>query len=386
MTERTRPLSAQADRLIRDFHTRADLSDGDARVLRHAISSSRTLARQIDEAITSRVLERIALLEQGVHAVGEYHSHLKTIKLSSSALSRPGMTAFIMGHETQHALNSRSIARVYRAFHGDVRRAALTTHDYTSAVENLIKATRWDESSASLAGWNALVDHARNMHSNLWLGQLVRAMPSEMLTDFIDDTRAVPAIHSDLTVNADLTIDPSAENLESIARRYFDKPAVQTGIGGRGTSDYANYYAAWAVGQAARVHAAVAPGQPMRIDLASLGLSRKLMEESGIDLAGMRQQTYVDESTHPPSREAFHHTIGTFTYVPPAALTENRPNPAREAAQLAATGFALPATEAIRGPTLCGSSSTTQHAAYPVVRRRPSPTAARRPHSERPIP
>lgn len=59
----------------------------------------------------------------------------------------------------------------------------------------------------------------------------------------------------------------SSVNVEAVARKYFDKPALQTGLGGRGTSDYANDYTAWAIGQAARVHAAVSPGRPMRIDL-----------------------------------------------------------------------------------------------------------------------
>lgn len=374
MTSHVGSLSRQAEELIREFQENGDTSDRDVRSLRIAIGSSRTLSRQIDQAVDSAALRRIVLLGPG-NAVGEYHALRRTIKLSRSILARPAETAFTLGHETQHALNSRATLRANQAFHQETRRDAITTQDYTTAIQRLIAANRQDEASANLAGWNALVDHSRGVREKVWIGRILRSVSPRTLADIVDETAHDPKVHSEFIVNRDLTIDLSPDNIEAMAQRFFDKDARLTQLGGRGTADYANYYAAWAVGQAAVVHAALSPGQPMRIDLDRLGLSRKLMEESGIDLAGIGQQTYIDLSTRPPTRDAFHHTIGTFSYVPPkAALEDPLPNPTRDAARLAAISFALPATEALRAPILCGSS-ISQHGGARSVRRRPSLTA-----------
>lgn len=385
MNSRSHRLSPQGEQLIHRFREHFTASDPYIRTLQFTIGSSEVLSEQLDQAVRSGTLRRIDLLDH-TNAVGEYHATLKTIKLSASILTSPGMIAFILGHEAQHALNSCATADASRAFYQDVRRAAATTQDYTMAAENLIKASRWDEATANLGGWNALVDHARGVHRRLWIGRVLRKVPRGTLTDFIDDRGSDAFVHPEFETNPDLSIDMSPQNIEAMAQRFFDKDPEVTGIGGGGTSDYANYYAAWAVGQAAKVHTVVSPRQPMRIDLASLGLSRKLMEESGIDLAGSRQQTYIDASTHPPTRDAFHHTIGTFSYVPPTtAPVVPAQDPTSEAARLAAIGFAFPPTDATRAPTVCGSSSFRRPAPA-GVRRRPRLATVPSWHPELPAP
>lgn len=385
MNDRDRRLSFRVERLLERFVNEPDATAEHGQILRGVICSSPSLAAQIDAALSSGSLRHLRPLGPGDHASGAYHAEHRMIQVEPDILSVPGLAAFILGHEVQHAINRPASMRAARRFHANVWRAAITTKDYTQVIDDLIQAGRWDEASANIAGWNALVDHVRSYRRRPRLTDIVAAAPWPA-SDFVlgrgRRTRFFPSI----SANIDFTIPMSSANIEAVARKYFDKPAVQLALGGGGTADYANYYAAWAVGQAARVHAAVVPDQPMRIDLARLGLSRKLMEESGIDLAGIQQQTYIDASTQPPTRDAFHHTIGTYTYVSPPALPDDRPqNPAREAARLAATGFALPATEAIPAPTLCGSSISGSAAALGVRRRRRF-AALPSPHAERPTP
>jgi len=188
----------------------------------------------------------------------------------------------------------------------------------------------------------------RSTRRQLRLSDITHAV-GPIATDFVlgrgRRARYIPSI----SANADLTVPITPGNIEAIARKYFDKSPDGSRLGVRATSDYANYYGAWAIGVIAPSHHSSAPDQPMRIDLASLGLIRRIMEENGIDLHGLRQQAYVDASTQPPTSGLFHHSVGTFCYVPPSPIPLNRQ--VADVIRLASLGFPKPPTTAIRLPT-----------------------------------
>lgn len=354
MHDREYELSFRVERLIDDFGRRQGGSVKFADAIRIVIGKSHTLAKQIDAAVSKGLLERLELLPPGSTAIGEYHADGRFIRLGSDVESEPGTAAFVLGHETQHALNSPLTSRVIRRFHQEVAHTAATTRDYTMAVQTLIRSCRWDESSSTLAGLNALVGYVRGTRPEAQLSDVFDAAPSAAADYIIDQDRSARYIPS-LKANDDLTIPITLDNIEAVAREYFDKSPEDTRLGARRTSDYANYYGAWTVGAIAASHNRKVPGQPMRIDLASLGLIRRIMEENGIELYGVRQQAYVDASTQPPTHDFFHHTIGTFRYVPPTPTGHQlKPglNPAAlEVARLASLGFARPATQARQLPS-----------------------------------
>lgn len=338
------------ERLLRDFERDRNTPPGFAETLRVAIAGSPILAKQLDSAMSKGLLKRLAMLPPDSSASGEYHARTQLIKLSPDLQSKPGVAAFVLGHESQHALNSPTTSRLVVQFHRDVARSAATDRDYTAAVRTVIGSYRWDEASSTLTGWNALVGYVRSTRRRVRLTDVVRAAP-KVAVDFVIRRGGKAQYFSSLESADDLTLPPTPENIEAVARKYFDKSPKDTKLGALATSDYPNYYAAWAVGVIAPSHGRMARDQPMRIDLESLGLIRKIMEENGIDLHGLRQQAYIDASTEPPTRDFFHHTIGTFRYVPPTATAIDCLSPkALEALHLASLGFARPATEAIQLP------------------------------------
>ena len=355
MRDSASELSFRAEQLIDDFEHRRGGSAEFSGTLRLVIGRSPALARQIDSAVSKGLLSRLELLSLDSSAVGEYHTAGRLIRLRPDLESEPGTVAFVLGHETQHALNSPITSRAIGWFHQEVAHIASTTHDYTRPVRTLIRSSRWDESSSTLAGLNALVGYVRGTRREAQLSDVFDAAPNAVADFIIGEDRTAQYLPS-FEANEDLTIPITPDNIEAVAREYFDKSPDETMLGARGTSDYANYYGAWAIGAIVPSHLRSAPVQPMRIDLASLGLIRQIMEENGIDLHGVQQQAYVDASTQPPTQDFFHHTMGTFRYVPPTGAAidpANDPSTDRafEALRLASLGFARPPTAAIRLPS-----------------------------------
>ncbi|QGN34196.1 hypothetical protein [Microlunatus sp. Gsoil 973] len=232
---------------------------------------------------------------------------------------RPEIT-FVLGHELQHALNNPAMQATHERFLEAIGYAAQMACDYTLAIRDHLAYQRVDEASANLTGWNALVEHVRDAYPQASLAHVV--LKSWRAEDFVTPTRGAKmyAARPGLTIKPDLTIDPSPANIEAIGRYYFDKDPGHTKIGYLGTSDYLNLYGAEAVSQVAAFHRDYNDGQHpppiMIINATELGLSRKIMEENGIDLQGQPTQPYLDCSTDPPRLEFLHHTITTHRHVP----------------------------------------------------------------------
>lgn len=103
-------------------------------MLRDVVCSSPTLVTQIDDAVSTGSLRQLRVLGTGSHASGEYHAKHGLIRLDADLQSDPGLTAFFLGHEVQHATDSKASMRVVDSFHKDVRHTARTTTDYTQAI------------------------------------------------------------------------------------------------------------------------------------------------------------------------------------------------------------------------------------------------------------
>lgn len=83
-------------------------------------------------------------------------------------------------------------------------------------------------------------------------------------------------------------------------------------------TDYANYYGAWPIQEAAKLERSHNPQPAMAVDLSKLGLSEKLLEENGINLGANQQATpYWDMSGRVPKAGLFQHTATTHQHVNP---------------------------------------------------------------------
>lgn len=324
-------LSAETERLLGEFAGKTDVTSDQVDNLRSVIAGSPVLAKQVDAAIAAGYLERFELLPATSNAGGTYETGTKSINLPASSLSTPAApdrfdaaeVTFVLGHEIQHGFNDADVERAYVQFDADVEQIAgrTTSHDYTEAIGTLLAANRRDEASSNIAGWNALVSQVRANNPDATLRDLYEA--STRSTDVIQSRPGPPityAPHPELTLNADLTISPTAANIEGMARHYYDK-GVSTGLGHHGNSDYQNFYGVQAIELASGYEAAnPAPDgvSRMEVNMKKLGLDERLLEQNGLNLGegSPPRQPYFDTSTSPSTLHYFDHTEGTHAHVP----------------------------------------------------------------------
>ncbi|SDH45575.1 hypothetical protein [Variovorax sp. OV700] len=304
--------------------------------LQSTINGSPALAREMKKAVTSpgpgleAPLQHFAPLS-GTVAGGTYNGNIKTMSLPPTSLSTRfdsvDMT-FVLGHEVQHAFNHAAMTAASQSFNTETRQIAqgnTLAHDYTGAIGKLTQASREDEASAQIAGWNALLSQQQKTKPAAGLGSMLGTGNSRV-EDFVERGAAPNSAQPrpGLTFNSDATLSQTPANIAAAGQYYFDKPPrgtpgvpenQTTGIGFHGDSDYRNYYGAHAVGRAIDMERSYA--QPinghapnMQVDMSRLGLREDLMERNGITIGKNPEtpQPYNDTSQLPPAPHRFDHT------------------------------------------------------------------------------
>nr|WP_304945361.1 XVIPCD domain-containing protein [Xanthomonas euvesicatoria] len=219
---------------------------------------------------------------------------------------------------------------------------------FPGARSKVLASNRADEATAEIAGWNAIVSAVKSRNPNPTLED-VYLFADGRARDFV--TRSgYPSIYTpkaNLTFNSDLTLSPTADNVEAMGANYFDKSVKDTRIGHAGQSDYVNHYGPWVVGTAAiyeRHYNKSKPGepeQPMILDMQRLGFNEEILEHNGIDLGSdTRPMPYLDSSKQPPTPGLFQHSKDTHLHVSPISaqaleqeLRERDPQSPRSPAQ-----------------------------------------------------
>lgn len=323
-------LSADMERLLTEFSRAPGVSQDQVENLRSAVVNSPALSTQVDAAIGAGHLQHFALLPAGTNAGGTYDGDAKTINLPASILSTPATPSdrqaaeltFVLGHEIQHGFNHAQTRQAYTQFESAVEASTRGDRDYTRAIGDLLSTNRNDEATANLAGWNALVGMVKTTNPEATLGDIYAA--NLRAEDFVTRTPGPPTTylaHPDLTINDDLSITPTADNVEGMAKHYFDKAPHLAQLGHNGNSDYQNYYGAYAIGRASQ-YAALNVGPDattgMTINMQQLRLQESLVEQNGISLGegNPPPQPYHDSSSSPPTLHHFEHTATTHTHVP----------------------------------------------------------------------
>ena len=325
-------LTSKAESLLDDFGHQPDVTPQHVDCLRAVLRDSTALTRQFNEAVEQGHLLKLVPLTHP-NAGGEYNPHERSMHLPLSALAPEttysrGEIIFILGHELQHGFNRAAMAGAAGRFETDVTQVArspATVHDYTAAIEQKLAMSRRDEASAQIAGWNAVVSSLKTGVSDSTLDDVFEKIPHRM-GDFIVKSDTPPYTYTlkpNLSLNPDMTMRPTVANVEAMGQNFFDKIAEESKLGYHGNSDYANYYAASAIGRAAELERHYNPPAPgiesprMAVDMARLRLSEKLLEENGISLGrNQAPMPYIDLGRTPPSAHYLDHSRSTHAHVP----------------------------------------------------------------------
>lgn len=314
-------LALRSARLLRDFAALPPVSPDHAATLLRVIDSSPLIRWQLNRTTHTGELTEFSVLPDEINAGGSYDADARQISIPLRMLTREREPeiAFVLGHELQHALASADFRRSIDQFFAAVEVAAHENYDYTAAIGGYLGWRRDDEATANLVGWNAMVDWVDDRLPDASLEDVV-LVGGARTSDFVDPRGFSFQTKPLLIPRPDLRFELTRDNVEAMARYYYDKPPSELHLGSLGTSDYRNQYGSWAVMQAAACHRFFTRhlrSEPtMIINATELGLSRQIMEQNGIDLAGRPQQPYLDRSTEPETVHYLHHTIRTHRYAP----------------------------------------------------------------------
>lgn len=331
-------LSTAAQALVTTFN--ASLTADQRTNFAGTLQNSPALITQINAAVAAGELRSFSLLPVGTNAGGQFNPTTGTMELPAASMTvpsgsppgtrfNPAELTFVLGHETQHAINRPTTAAALTTFAADVNtigRSASATHDYTAPLSTMLAVNRNDEATAHIGGFNATVGMVRSTNATPSLEDIYRASPGRM-GDFITATPGTPAtyaLRSGLTLNADMSMTPNTANTNAMGQHFFDKPGRESRLGHNGDSNYQNYYAASYVGYVAQVeranaptHAAAGITPQLTLNMTALGVTEAQMERNGLNLgAAAGRQPYFNSATTPPTAGNFDHTITTHAHVP----------------------------------------------------------------------
>lgn len=339
--------STYPDAQGRSRHVSADMVDN----LQDVLNGSPVLAGQIKRAAStpdpvspgSRLLDHISVMKSSGGTGGSYDGDKHTMNIPSTALIsksftadhgdfRSGSLTFVIGHEVQHAFNRQLAAEAKRTLVADakaVARGPYSVHDYTHVVKTYLDATRRDEASAEIGGWNALRSRLQ-MNNRTVTADDMLAKDASRIGDFVifDATTRTAKLRPGLEVNADLTMPQSENNIEAMGRNYYERPSPRhipegnqknvMSLGERGELDYPNHYGEYPVHVIAwaESNAPVRPGPKpeITINMAETGLWEDLLERNGLSLGDKwKTMPYYDSSQLPSAPKVFDHTVGAPT-------------------------------------------------------------------------
>lgn len=307
--------------------------------LQSVINDYPVVASEVKRAVLAGNLLHFDILDPKAGTGGSYEPASKTMFFLADDLASPptprtfaaekaSNLAFTLGHEIQHALNRNQQIDASAQFIKDIESVAISEqrdHNYSGAVRTMLEKCRWDEASAEVAGWNALVNKVRVENPNGTLKDVFDAEPGRA-SDFVelDSTTKQYRAKPGLSFNADLTLSYTEENVDAMGKYYFDQPAKayrrpgpSMTLGSQGESDYRNHYGKDMVSRiisAERMCVLPVDGKAFKLelDMRDLGLDRRLMERDGlkIDIRPEEPQRYYDIGKRREGRQYFHHTVG----------------------------------------------------------------------------
>ncbi|KAB1654778.1 hypothetical protein F8O01_12790 [Pseudoclavibacter chungangensis] len=290
------------------------------RVIEQLARASRYVRHQLESATSEDRLRtlRVSTDPGAANMAAYFNPNDRSIVIDRSVTDTEELNglAFIVGHELRHALNGPDMERELHAFSQRTRFAAARGLDYTAAMSGILQATRIDEATANIAGWNAYVDTTATLvgHAPTAL-QLSGHWQADVVLERADSGGA--KFRAGYTSTEDMFLAETATSVETMARRFYDRPGALTGLGPLGDSDYLHYYAAWAIGHIGEVHVAYQPYRdemrrrqghnpraagplgldPLALPFENLGIETGQLHRTGIDFGGTQHIPFLDIGT-----------------------------------------------------------------------------------------
>jgi hypothetical protein len=299
------------DAMLKDFETRTKTdTDNPGANLRALLDKSPDLKARVLDSIDKGYLEKFNPLPPNTGAGGSYSGDSKSIQLPmdklGQAAANKGQAAelvFVMGHEIQHSFNRDFSTKTREAFDkaaADVAKGP-SPHDYTAAVKGYVEGYRKNEASAHIGGFNALVSQVQQDNPKATLKDIYNAHPGRM-QDFIqvsgEGVNRKYELKPGLTVDKNLHMPETEQNVASMGKYYFDKPKTPgNGFGPEKDQNYSNYYGDSALRRLEalekRVNDAALKADPkhvpaeVKLDLKALNMDRAVLN-SGLTFTDSR--------------------------------------------------------------------------------------------------
>lgn len=319
--------SKKAQEIIDDFSKQNGVTKEHVNNLKDAILSSPVLNEQFNYVANRGLLRSLQALPPNSGMGGGFNGQNKVISISLDQFSsanyqqEKGDNVFVLGHEIRHARNNRAIGKARYDYNQELEQEVSkpSPRDYTQEVRKMMAAHKWDEATAEIAGYNAVVSmvkkDAQEMGTKITLDKIHDAAKFRM-KDFIDNTRTGHVIKNNLTINKDLTLSYNSRNIQGMETNYFDNPHITVG---KGNVNYNHYYAASEISTAMwyeqHEHGKERNPDPFRIDLKALGLDEPRLERAGIRLNNPSDRIpYYDLGRK--QQGLFDHTYKTHQHVP----------------------------------------------------------------------
>ncbi|MCH8622775.1 hypothetical protein [Undibacterium sp. TS12] len=307
------------DKILKKFgdtNKTADNNPGED--LRKILDDSPDLKKRILDSVDKGFLTNFKALPPNSGMGGSYESGAKAINLPMDVLKeantkaqKKGELVFVMGHEIQHSFNAAETKKTTKDFLDGVETVAKNKagpHDYTKLTGDFIEASRKDEASAHIGGFNAIVSQAKKANPDATLKDIYKTAPGRM-DDFItvtgDAANYTYTMKPGLTLNADMTMPYSKDNVAAMGEYYFNKAPDVSRLGAHGNLDYTNYYGSWAMNVAGDREKAyqdfyqktdkkyAAP--EVHFDMKQIGLKEDLIKQN-VKFADHKAFSYVDTS------------------------------------------------------------------------------------------
>jgi hypothetical protein len=329
-------LTRESLAVIAGFRNQSGVTEDQFRNLYTAVTGSPVLVDQFNRAVAAGMVLAVTPLSNA-NAGAEYDPAGRAIRVPLTKLStdqqgkfQQAEITFAMGHEVQHGLNQGDVIAAQAAFRQAIIAKAQSpgpVHDYTDITAQRLTASRSDEASSHLAGWNALASMVRHGNPSAGLQEIYEAQRGR--TGSFVDARysSVPptfVVRPGLALNPDLSLSSTPANIEGVAQHWYDK--VPNQLGKSGSADYPNYYGRGLVSSIVQMERHFNPPAHgvslpvIGLDTPRLRLSERQLEEAGLDFGRHTgDMTYLDLSRQPRTSHLFQHTAGSLQHVSPLA-------------------------------------------------------------------
>lgn len=211
---------AEYERMPKADGKPADEADG---YLRNAIEASPALRRNLVQAIEEDKLE--GFTKQTLPgALAFYTQETGLMSVPSPDHGTPMDLVFVLGHETQHALDrNRYLEETFFPAIGKIAASEREPHDYTGPIGDRIEHSRTAEARAEIGGYNAVISAMQQAGWQTGADHLARAMPSMSRSFIVPDPAhdGAPALRP-YQRNADGTLPFTAENVDRLKVVYAD--------------------------------------------------------------------------------------------------------------------------------------------------------------------